>query len=91
MAEEREALRPWARKGGDKKRKTGGVRREEELFFSSVIFDGCRRKKFIPFRLSLVLSGLGIATAFGQPCELAFSNEFSDMDGRPVPMILTPR
>ena len=45
VAEEQEALRPWARKGGDKKRKTGGVRREKEgLFFSSAIFDGCRRK-----------------------------------------------
>jgi hypothetical protein len=37
VAEEQKALRPWARKGGDKKRKTGGVLREkEELFFSSI-------------------------------------------------------
>jgi hypothetical protein len=50
VAEEQEALRPWARKGGDKKRKTGGVLREkEELFLSSVIFDGGGGKKFIPF------------------------------------------
>lgn len=44
------ALRPGARKGGDKKRKTGGVLREKEaLFLSSVIFDDPERKKFIPF------------------------------------------
>ena len=47
VAEEQGALRPWARKGGDKKRKTGGVLREkEELFFSSNMFDGGTRKKF---------------------------------------------
>jgi hypothetical protein len=50
VAEERGALRPWARKGGDKKRKTGGVLREkEELFLSSVTFDGGDKKKFISF------------------------------------------
>jgi hypothetical protein len=50
VAEEQEALRPWARKGGDKKRKTGGVLREkEELFLSSISFDGGDKKKFISF------------------------------------------
>jgi len=50
VAEEQGALRPWARKGGDKKRKTGGVLREkEELFFSSIKFDGGAKKKFIVF------------------------------------------
>jgi len=154
MAEEHKALRPWARKGGDKKRKTGGVRMEKEgLSLSSVIFDGRSRKKFIPFRLfsvpngcrtdpttskegtvmqigrsidadghileppglwqknleakfkdralglardkngvesfivdghfSAISRGLGIAAAFGQPGEVAFSNEFSYMDGPP--------
>ncbi|MBI3304684.1 MAG: hypothetical protein HYZ72_21685 [Deltaproteobacteria bacterium] len=49
MAEERGALRPGARKGGDKKRKTGGILREKEaLFLSPIIFDGCNRKKFNP-------------------------------------------
>jgi hypothetical protein len=48
VAEEQGALRPWARKGGDKKRKTGGVLREkEELFFSSIRFDGSEKRKFI--------------------------------------------
>ena len=50
MAEEQEALRPWARKGGDKKGKTGGVLREkEELFFPSSKFDGSAKEKFISF------------------------------------------
>ena len=55
MAEEQEALRPWARKGGDKKRKTGGVLREKEkLFLSSNIFDGGARKKFTRHLYSVV-------------------------------------
>jgi len=50
VAEEQEALRPWARKGGDKKGKTGGVLREkEELFFPSIKFDGGATKKFTSF------------------------------------------
>jgi len=48
-AEELGALRPWARKGGGKERKAGGVIREEKALLSSplIIFDDRGEKKFI--------------------------------------------